>query len=214
MRATAAATLLLLRANATNAEIEWKAWGGREYSLVGTSPSFDGALARCALHGGYPVSITSQGEQDFVYQNVCEGRTCWLGLVEYPNSEQYYWVDGSGDLAWSNWFAEWGSPGNHGGDQEYAVMNALDCAPDGEAGPTGRTDAGTMSRTPGPPGTTLSTRPWTLAPGRTCGQIYIVCERAEGSSDALFVAGPRIGGDNDDAPRLLLKHRRIDRHHP
>ena len=187
MRATAAATLLLLRANATNAEIEWKAWGGREYSLVGTSPSFDGALARCALHGGYPVSITSQGEQDFVYQNVCEGRTCWLGLVEYPNSEQYYWVDGSGDLAWSNWFAEWGAPNNYDGDQEYAVMNALDCAPDG--GPY-TTDACELRGA-------WDDYPRDIGSWKD-GQIYVVCERAEGSSDALFVAGPS-GGDYDDA---------------
>ena len=78
MRATAAATLLLLRANATNAEI------GK--AGAPSSARVDHEL-RGALHGGYPVSITSQGEQDFVYQNVCEGRTC------RPEPEQHTWVD-------------------------------------------------------------------------------------------------------------------------
>ena len=114
----------------------WHVYNGNCYAALGTYAYWDDALEACEAYGGSLVSIADSEENDFV-AGVCGDRVCWLGLREHPETDcdgasescsNYYWVDGSGDLAWANWYEPWDAPNNYrGDDQEYAVMNALDC---------------------------------------------------------------------------------------
>ena len=193
MRATAAATLLLLRANATNTEIEWKAWGGQNVPRRHVSEPTALARSRCRQ-----VSIIDRepGGTGLCLSKRVRGAHVLAGLVGTRTASST-----------TGWTARATSPGATGsrsgvrrvitGDQECSHDRPR-LRPDG--GPDGRV------RTPGRLGR-LPAGHWLLE-GRT---DRIVCERAEGSSDALFVAGP--SGAGPTTRRLLLAWR-IDRHHP
>ena len=108
---------------------------GSGYAVLGTYAKWDDALLACEGYGGSLVSIADSAENEVVAA-VCGDRTCWLGLREHPSTDcsgpdckNYYWVDGSGDLTYyDNWYEPWGAPQNYQNqDQEYVVMNALDC---------------------------------------------------------------------------------------
>ena len=117
----------------------WYVYGGSCYAALGTYDQWSNAQSACEEYGGSLVSIADSDENDFV-SAVCGDRVCWLGLREKSGEDceggnyqgtsctNYYWVDGSGDLTWTNWYQPWGAPNNYNDwDQEYVVMNALDC---------------------------------------------------------------------------------------
>ena len=73
------------------------------------------------------MSIESAEENAYV-QELCDRRACWIGLAEPPDSENWFWSDGTaagtkGEWSgYTNW--DWGEPNNYGGrDEDAAFMN-------------------------------------------------------------------------------------------
>merc|ERR1719247_3842190 len=93
--------------------------------------SFDAAAESCKKDGAALVTIRDAEENAFV-QSLCGREACWIGLSEPPNSEEYFWPDGtsvgSKEAGWkgyTNWHP--GEPNNFGGkDEDAAFMNYWD----------------------------------------------------------------------------------------
>eukprot|EP00435_Cladocopium_sp_Y103_P069026 s5_g32.t1 len=81
--------------------------------------NFDTSTLRCEDMGAELVSIGTLSEQIFV-QHLCGQQMCWLGLQEHPQTEAWFWIDGT-PLAYQNW--QVGEPNNGQGDENRAVMN-------------------------------------------------------------------------------------------
>ncbi|CAE8727851.1 unnamed protein product [Polarella glacialis] len=109
----------------TEAALCWSCSEGSCYA-VGSQGSVHSAEAECSKEGARMVSIGSQEENDFV-RKICGGRACWLGFKEKPGTETWEWADGVPAI-YTNWAP--GEPNNHNGDQEYSIMNMLDCCGD------------------------------------------------------------------------------------
>eukprot|EP00931_Biecheleriopsis_adriatica_P106536 TRINITY_DN80977_c0_g1_i1.p1 TRINITY_DN80977_c0_g1~~TRINITY_DN80977_c0_g1_i1.p1 ORF type:complete len:743 (+),score=143.43 TRINITY_DN80977_c0_g1_i1:24-2252(+) len=104
---------------------DWQAFGTSCYSMLDGHCHFADAQQRCleedATDGkAHLVTIASAAEQEYV-QRLCGRNMCWLGLLEHPKSESWYWIDMS-PLEYQNW--EYGEPNNYGAhDENRAVMN-------------------------------------------------------------------------------------------
>ena len=49
---------------------------------------------------------------------------CWIGFVESPGTESWYWADGA-RTPYRNWDQEYKQPGNNKGiDEEHAILNS------------------------------------------------------------------------------------------
>ncbi|CAK9058934.1 unnamed protein product [Durusdinium trenchii] len=102
-------------------------WSAREnscYLKLTWHYDFETAMLRCEDMGADLVSIGTLKEQIFV-QHLCGQQMCWLGLLEHPQSEYWFWIDGT-PMAYQNW--QTGEPNNGKGDENRAVMNM---SPDG-----------------------------------------------------------------------------------
>ena len=69
-------------------------------------------------------------EENKFVQELCRKQACWIGLSEPPNSENYFWSDGSaagskedGWKGYTNW--NQGEPNNWDGKDEDAVFMNL-----------------------------------------------------------------------------------------
>ncbi len=73
--------------------------------------------------GGHLVSINSQAEQDFVWQNFGNlggvDRRIWIGFSDAASEGAWAWSDGS-KASFTNWNA--GEPNNSGGVEHYAEL--------------------------------------------------------------------------------------------
>eukprot|EP00913_Durusdinium_trenchii_P020607 g19355.t1 len=97
-------------------------WSAREnscYLKLTWHYDFETAMLRCEDMGADLVSIGTLKEQIFV-QHLCGQQMCWLGLLEHPQSEYWFWIDGT-PMAYQNW--QTGEPNNGKGDENRAVMN-------------------------------------------------------------------------------------------
>ena len=111
----------------------WQSFDGSCYKFSDDRQIYDDAVRACDAQGAELVKIESAEENSFV-QELCGRKTCWLGLAEPPDSEDWFWVDGTPASKASSWFgkAEWlgysnwdqGEPNNHAGrDEDAAFMN-------------------------------------------------------------------------------------------
>ena len=120
-------------------------FNGHSYGFVsfnGTAHTFSEAAAEAAAMGGYLATITSQGENDFVHNNLSgelinnlsaafigatdaghEGAWQW---ISGPNAGTTFWDNGAVGGQYSNWRS--GEPSNATnnpeGSENYAVMEA------------------------------------------------------------------------------------------
>lgn len=108
-------------------EEAWSAFGGSCYAVSDTRKTYDNAASACEALGAQLVSIESAEENAHV-QELVGRRACWIGLAEPPDSENWFWPDGTAAgtlLKWSgytNW--DWGEPNNYRGrDEDAAFMN-------------------------------------------------------------------------------------------
>ena len=117
------------------------------YAFIDTSVTWNAArsAANSATLGGangYLVNITSQVENDFIYNMSlnfgvdnsigASGNRVWLGATDVVTDQEWFWVDGheagiqfsQGSTALENSYLAWGSgqPNNSGGSQQYATM--------------------------------------------------------------------------------------------
>lgn len=73
--------------------------------------------------GGHLVSINSQAEQDFVWQNFGNlggiDRRIWIGFSDAASEGSFQWSDGS-SAKYTNWNP--GEPNNSGGTEHYAEL--------------------------------------------------------------------------------------------
>ena len=55
---------------------------------------------------------------------VCGERSCWIGLSEPEDSEQWFWQDGSAPT-FLRWYEPYGEPNNYNVDETVAIMNLV-----------------------------------------------------------------------------------------
>ncbi len=108
-------------------EAGWSAFEGSCYAFSEGVKSYDDAAAACAAQRAQLVSIQSAEENAYV-QSLCKRRSCWLGLSEPADSENWFWADGVAAGTKGKWvgYVNWekGEPNNYGGrDEEATFMN-------------------------------------------------------------------------------------------
>ena len=129
----AIAALSVISANATAAPVQWGG-NGHYYEFVSSAVSFDAALAAAAgmnFNGqqGYLATVTSQGEQDFIYNNVTTAAT-WFSGSDRETEGSWKWLAGpeAGSIFWQNGvtltYANWsGGEPNNAGDEDVLWGN-------------------------------------------------------------------------------------------
>jgi hypothetical protein len=95
---------------------------GHSYQRFDTSMIFQDAKTFCESLGGYLTTITSQAEQDFVFNNLASGspyRVVWLGGTDQSHEGVWTWITGE---TWS--YTNWGDgePNNFGNGENYLQM--------------------------------------------------------------------------------------------
>ncbi len=90
------------------------------YQRFDTSMSWHAAKAFCEDIGGYLATITSQEENDFVYNNLGSNspQWCWLGATDEEKEGVWEWVTGE-PWNYTNWGA--GEPNNCSGIENYLI---------------------------------------------------------------------------------------------
>jgi hypothetical protein len=102
------------------------------YQRIDASMTWRDAKRFCDDQGGYLATITSQTENDFVYFQVVDGQTVWLGGTDRDAEEQWEWVTGE-TWEYTNWSSSIPSqnlaanPNNDGKGQDYLTF--WDAAP-------------------------------------------------------------------------------------
>ena len=95
---------------------------GHHYKIFQNPMSWHEAEAYCDNQGGYLATLTSQAENDFVYNQVVGpiDAYIWLGGTDEAIEGKWHWITGE---AWN--FANWGAsePNNAGGAEHYAHTN-------------------------------------------------------------------------------------------
>jgi hypothetical protein len=103
----------------------WSAWGESCYRLGDTLESYPDATQECAAMGAHLVSIESL-EENIHVQGLCHEQTCWIGLAEPEDSEDWFWPNGETIGRKGEWsgYTNWddGEPNNHAGYDEDATL--------------------------------------------------------------------------------------------
>jgi len=91
------------------------------------------AKTSCANKGGYLATITSQAENDWLYNNnVIKNKWLFLGASDSENEGQWKWITGE-EWNYTNWHS--GEPNNQG-NEDYLTMNIDGSWNDGKASST------------------------------------------------------------------------------
>ena len=94
---------------------------GHSYQLFSTEMSWVDAKAYCEDLGGHLVTITSQAEQSFIYENfIKKYGSAMIGLSDVANEGDWEWVTGE-VFNYSNW--DPGEPNNEG-NEDYVLMRS------------------------------------------------------------------------------------------
>ncbi|MDC3957094.1 hypothetical protein KEG38_24745 [Polyangium jinanense] len=85
-----------------------KKWPGNNHCYVeftAQKTNFANAHGACAATGGYMVTVTSQAEQDFLFDTVIDKTILlprWLGLTDIATEGTFVWESGE-PLAYTHW---------------------------------------------------------------------------------------------------------------
>ena len=74
--------------------LEWRCNEGKCYALSEGPTTFRDAIEFCRVFDATLVKIESEVENDFV-REFCGERSCWIGLSEPADSEEWFWQDES-----------------------------------------------------------------------------------------------------------------------
>ena len=111
--------------------VEWSTSSGGNghfYAMyaIGADRSFAAAVLAAERFGGYPVTITTPEEQDFINRNMPalqNGGNTAIGLLQDPNasepSDGWGWITGE-PFNWSNWRS--GEPNDSAGNEDFVIM--------------------------------------------------------------------------------------------
>ena len=114
--------------------VEWtveSGGNGHAYALyaLGTDSTFASAVEKAARFGGYPATITSPAEQDFINRNMPgtqRGGPTAIGLIQQGGDEPgggWSWITGE-PLDWTNW--QPGEPNDFAtGDENYGQLYGI-----------------------------------------------------------------------------------------
>lgn len=93
---------------------------GHYYQRFDDDRTWSGARTYCEGRGAHLATLTSQGEQDFVFQNVGQqGVNIWLGGSDENSEGNWEWITGE---TWSyiNWDS--GQPDDWSAGQDYLIF--------------------------------------------------------------------------------------------
>lgn len=93
-------------------------YNGHEYKLITEAKSWSDAKIDCEIQGGHLVTITSQGENDFV-KNLADSNRIWLGLTDEANEGNWKWITDEA-LSYTNWYP--GEPNDYSIGEDYVEM--------------------------------------------------------------------------------------------
>jgi hypothetical protein len=95
---------------------------GHYYQRIDTTMNWHAAKAYCESIGGYLVTVTSEGEHNFVYDNLVSNspQFCWLGGTDEAEEGTWEWITGE---PWS--YTHWaeGEPNNCSGIEHYLTYS-------------------------------------------------------------------------------------------
>lgn len=96
-----------------------KKYNGHYYKLYESASTWKKAKSLCESLGGHLVTITSEGEQNFVYNNIAGNRYAWIGATDEAKEGSWKWITGE---TWS--YTHWasGQPDNYNGNEDYACF--------------------------------------------------------------------------------------------
>ncbi len=95
---------------------------GHVYKYISEPMTWAAAKSYCESRGGYLASITSQVEQEYIYQNVMVSNgspECWGGANDYKKEDDWQWVSGE-KWKYSNW--NFGEPNNSGDGENFMLL--------------------------------------------------------------------------------------------
>jgi GH25 family lysozyme M1 (1,4-beta-N-acetylmuramidase)/uncharacterized protein YraI len=93
-------------------------YNGHEYKLFTEEKSWSDAKSDCEAQGGYIVTITSEGENDFI-KTLADSNKVWLGLTDELSEGTWKWITGE-DIVYTNWYP--GEPNDYGSGEDYVEM--------------------------------------------------------------------------------------------
>ncbi|XP_068927866.1 C-type lectin domain family 4 member K-like [Petaurus breviceps papuanus] len=100
----------------------WKTYNGSVYYFSCDSKSWEEAEKFCVSQGSHLASVTSLGEQEFLYKTV-KGERHWIGLNDRHIEDTWTWVDGTiYDAVQSKGFWIPGQPTNYQGNEHCVEM--------------------------------------------------------------------------------------------
>lgn len=96
-------------------------WGGHSYYLFDLGGTWEEAESYCRSLGGHLATITSQEENDALYQYICslEVGSAYIGLTDNVQEGLWLWVTGE-ELDYTNWHT--GEPNNDYSGENYAMF--------------------------------------------------------------------------------------------
>ncbi|CAE6922163.1 l-2 [Symbiodinium natans] len=110
--------------NVTECAKGWIPHAAGCYQVICDWKSFDGAEAGCVQRGAHLAKIDSEEENKFV-QSLCGWESCWIGLSQDPQSNEWLWPDATsiGRAPGFIGFTNWNKPGPTSGRGRAAFMN-------------------------------------------------------------------------------------------
>lgn len=96
---------------------------GHFYQRIDTEMNWSEAKTYCERMGGHLVTITSEDENQFVYENFAidtSSDNCWIGASDEETEGKWQWVTGE-QWNYSNWDED--EPNDCGGNEDYAVIS-------------------------------------------------------------------------------------------
>jgi RNA binding exosome subunit len=95
---------------------------GHYYQRIDSTMNWHAAKAYCKSVGGYLATITSEGEHNFVYDNlVSNSPLSWIGATDEAVEGTWEWVTGE-PWDYTNWAS--GEPNNCSGIEHYLMYRA------------------------------------------------------------------------------------------
>ncbi|XP_043828173.1 C-type lectin domain family 4 member K-like [Dromiciops gliroides] len=100
----------------------WKVYNGSLYYFSCDIKSWEEAEKFCVSQGSHLASVTSVGEQEFLYKTL-KGERHWIGLNDRHTEDTWTWVDGTiYDAVQSKGFWMPGQPTNYQGKEDCVEM--------------------------------------------------------------------------------------------
>lgn len=93
---------------------------GHTYELYATNTSWSQAYRYCESQGGHLVTISSEEENNFIY-DLAEGwsENIWLGAADQVSTGKWYWITGE-PFTYTNWNS--GEPNNTNSVEHWGCM--------------------------------------------------------------------------------------------